>query len=78
MERIKQLTSHLAGNSTGLAALHRKSADDVVITMAIRSLMLNARKYVVADFMISQEPNVQIQERWLQGYEVRAFYLPYL
>jgi hypothetical protein len=65
MERIKQLTSHLAGNSTDLAALHRKSPDDVVITMAIRSLIPNSRKYVVVDVMISQEPNVQTQGRWL-------------
>lgn len=44
MDRIKQLASHLSGSSTGPAALHAKHADDVVITMAIRSPLCKAKK----------------------------------
>ncbi|EIN14047.1 thiolase [Punctularia strigosozonata HHB-11173 SS5] len=44
MERIKQLTSHLSGSSNGLPALHRKSPDDVVVTMAIRSPLCKSKK----------------------------------
>jgi len=44
MERVKQLVSHLAPGNGGLAALERKSLDDVVITMAIRSPMCKAKK----------------------------------
>ncbi|KAH8119951.1 thiolase [Phellopilus nigrolimitatus] len=43
MERIKSLASQLTGHS-GLAALERKSPDDVVITLAIRSPLCKARK----------------------------------
>lgn len=45
MERVKQLASHIVGSSSGgLAALERKSLDDVVVTMAIRSPMCKAKK----------------------------------
>ncbi|KAK7695314.1 hypothetical protein QCA50_002504 [Cerrena zonata] len=45
MERVKQLVSHLTpGSSKGLSALERKSPDDVVITMAIRSPLCKAKK----------------------------------
>lgn len=44
MERVKQLASHLAPGSGGLTALERKSPDDVVITMAIRSPMCKSKK----------------------------------
>lgn len=44
MERIKQLTAHLTGSAKGLDALDRKSPDDVVITMAIRSPLTKAKK----------------------------------
>ncbi|KAG5647580.1 hypothetical protein DXG03_008933 [Asterophora parasitica] len=44
MERIKQLAAHLTGPSSGRAALERKSPDDVVITMAIRSPLCKAKK----------------------------------
>lgn len=45
MERVKQLASHIVGSSSGgLAALERKSPDDVVVTMAIRSPMCKAKK----------------------------------
>ena len=45
MDRIKQVASHLThGSSGGLAALERKSPDDVVITMAIRSPLCKAKK----------------------------------
>ncbi|KDQ63448.1 hypothetical protein JAAARDRAFT_29469 [Jaapia argillacea MUCL 33604] len=44
MERVKQLASHFTGSSKGLAALEKKSPDDVVITMAIRSPLCKARK----------------------------------
>ncbi|GLB35993.1 putative thiolase family protein [Lyophyllum shimeji] len=44
MERVKQLAAHLSGFSEGRAALERKSADDVVITMAIRSPLCKAKK----------------------------------
>ncbi|KAI0068296.1 thiolase [Artomyces pyxidatus] len=44
MDRVKQLASHFVGSSTGLAALERKSPDDIVITMAIRSPLCKARK----------------------------------
>ncbi|KAF9466250.1 Thiolase, N-terminal domain-containing protein [Collybia nuda] len=44
MERVKQLAAHLSGSATGVAALERKSPDDVVITMAIRSPLCKAKK----------------------------------
>ena len=44
MQRIQQLVSHLSGSASGLAAAQRKSPDDVVITMAIRSPMCKAKK----------------------------------
>lgn len=45
MDRIKQVVSHLTpGSSGGVAALQRKSPDDVVITMAIRSPLCKAKK----------------------------------
>ncbi|KZT30715.1 thiolase [Neolentinus lepideus HHB14362 ss-1] len=43
MERVKQLASQFTG-SKGVAALERKSPDDVVVTMAIRSPLCKARK----------------------------------
>ncbi|KZT02416.1 thiolase [Laetiporus sulphureus 93-53] len=44
MERVKQLVSHMTpGSSKGVAALERKSPDDVVITMAIRSPLCRAK-----------------------------------
>ncbi|KAG6826602.1 hypothetical protein H0H92_015187 [Tricholoma furcatifolium] len=43
MERIKQLAAHLS-SSSGQKALDRKSPDDVVITMAIRSPLCKAKK----------------------------------
>ncbi|KAF9527789.1 Thiolase, N-terminal domain-containing protein [Crepidotus variabilis] len=44
MDRVKQLAAHLKGSSTGLAALEVKRADDVVITLAIRSPLCKAKK----------------------------------
>ncbi|EPQ60511.1 3-ketoacyl-CoA thiolase [Gloeophyllum trabeum ATCC 11539] len=44
MERVKQFASQLSGSSKGVAALERKSPDDVVITMAVRSPLCKARK----------------------------------
>jgi hypothetical protein len=44
MQRVRQLAAHLAGPSTGVDALTRKSPDDVVITMAIRSALCKAKK----------------------------------
>lgn len=44
MERIKQLTAHLTGTTSGLSALEVKRPDDVVITMAIRSPLCKAKK----------------------------------
>ncbi|RDB28831.1 3-ketoacyl-CoA thiolase B, peroxisomal [Hypsizygus marmoreus] len=44
MERVKQLAAHFTGSSQGLAALERKSPDDVVITMAIRSPLCKAKR----------------------------------
>jgi len=46
MQRIKQISSHLAGSAPGkgLAALEQKRADDVVITLAIRSPLCKAKK----------------------------------
>ncbi|KAA1471710.1 thiolase [Dentipellis sp. KUC8613] len=43
-ERVRQAASSILGSSTGVAALQRKSPDDVVITMAIRSPLCKARK----------------------------------
>lgn len=44
MERVKQLVSHMSpGSSKGVAALERKSPDDVVITLAIRSPLCKAK-----------------------------------
>lgn len=44
MERIKQLTSHFSSSPKGLATLSKKSPDDVVITMAVRSALTKAKK----------------------------------
>jgi len=44
MERVKQLTAHFAGSSSGLPALETKHPDDVVITLAIRSPLCKAKK----------------------------------
>lgn len=44
MQRIKQVSAHLAGGSPGLSALERKDSDDVVITLAIRSPLCKAKK----------------------------------
>ena len=45
VDRVKQIVSHLApGAAKGRDALLRKSPDDVVITMAIRSPMCKAKK----------------------------------
>jgi len=49
MERIRQLTSHLAGSSKGLAALEEKRPDDVVITLAVRSPLTKAKKGALKD-----------------------------
>lgn len=43
MERVRQLVAHIS-EPNRLAALERKSPDDVVITMAIRSPLCKARK----------------------------------
>ena len=45
VERVKQVASHLGfGSAKGRDALLRKSPDDVVITMAIRSPLCKAKK----------------------------------
>ncbi|KAJ7293418.1 Thiolase, N-terminal domain-containing protein [Mycena rebaudengoi] len=44
MERVKQLAAHLISPSKGLAALERKSPDDVVITFAMRSPLCKAKR----------------------------------
>ncbi|KAJ6621574.1 Thiolase, N-terminal domain-containing protein [Mycena sp. CBHHK59/15] len=44
MERVKQIAAHLTSSSKGLAALNRKSPDDVVITFAMRSPLCKANK----------------------------------
>lgn len=46
MDRVKQVVAHLTGSvsMSPLAALERKSPEDVVITMAIRSPLCKARK----------------------------------
>lgn len=44
MQRIKQVSAHLAGGSPGLFALERKDPEDVVITLAIRSPLCKAKK----------------------------------
>ncbi|KAG8717714.1 hypothetical protein FRC08_006855 [Ceratobasidium sp. 394] len=44
MERIKQLTSHFSSSPKGLATLSKKSPDDVVITMAVRSALTKSKK----------------------------------
>lgn len=43
MERVKRLAAQITGSS-GVAALEKKSPDDVVITMAIRSPLCKAKK----------------------------------
>ncbi|KAI3622633.1 3-ketoacyl-thiolase [Moniliophthora roreri] len=43
MNRVKQIAAHLSGSS-GVTALERKSPDDVVIVMAIRSPLCKAKK----------------------------------
>ncbi|KAH7912993.1 Thiolase, N-terminal domain-containing protein [Hygrophoropsis aurantiaca] len=49
LQRIKQLSSHLTGTSSGLSALQQKHPDDVVITMAIRSPLTKAKKGALKD-----------------------------
>ncbi|KAJ1301606.1 hypothetical protein OPQ81_008854 [Rhizoctonia solani] len=44
MDRIRQLTSHFSSAPKGLPALSKKSPDDVVITMAVRSALTKAKK----------------------------------
>ncbi|KAJ7783609.1 Thiolase, N-terminal domain-containing protein [Mycena maculata] len=44
MERVKQLAAHFTSSSKGLAALERKSPDDVVITFAMRSPLCKAKR----------------------------------
>jgi len=44
IERVKQITSHLTGRASGVAALQQKRPDDVVITMAIRTPLCRAQK----------------------------------
>ncbi|KDN42710.1 hypothetical protein RSAG8_06667, partial [Rhizoctonia solani AG-8 WAC10335] len=44
MDRLRQLTSHFSSAPTGLAALSKKSPDDVVVTMAVRSALTKAKK----------------------------------
>ncbi|QRW24649.1 hypothetical protein RhiXN_11561 [Rhizoctonia solani] len=44
MDRIRQLTSHFSSAPSGLPALSKKSPDDVVITMAVRSALTKAKK----------------------------------
>ena len=44
MQRIKQVSAHLAGRAPGLSALEEKNPDDVVITLAIRSPLCKAKK----------------------------------
>ncbi|KAK7059130.1 hypothetical protein VNI00_001756 [Paramarasmius palmivorus] len=43
MNRVKQIAAHLSGTS-GVASLEKKSPDDVVIVMAIRSPLCKAKK----------------------------------
>ncbi|KAI8990477.1 3-ketoacyl-CoA thiolase [Trametes punicea] len=50
VDRVKQVVSHLSsGANKGRAALLRKSPDDVVITMAIRSPLCKAKKGAFKD-----------------------------
>ncbi|KAJ7786141.1 Thiolase, N-terminal domain-containing protein [Mycena metata] len=44
MERVKQLAAHFTSSSKGLAALERKSPDDIVITFAMRSPLTKAKR----------------------------------
>jgi acetyl-CoA acyltransferase 1 len=44
MQRIRQVSAHLAGGPSGLSAFERKDPEDVVITLAIRSPLCKARK----------------------------------
>lgn len=43
MDKVKSFASQLTGRS-GVAALEKKSPDDVVITLAVRSPLCKARK----------------------------------
>jgi acetyl-CoA acyltransferase 1 len=50
LQRLKQLSLHLAGSSaTRLTALEQKHSDDIVITMAIRSPLTKAKKGALKD-----------------------------
>ncbi|KAJ7169722.1 Thiolase, N-terminal domain-containing protein [Mycena filopes] len=44
MDRVKQLAAHFTNSSKGLAALERKSPDDIVITFAMRSPLTKAKR----------------------------------
>ena len=44
MQRIRQVSAHLAGGPPGLSAHERKDPEDVVITLAIRSPLCKAKK----------------------------------
>ena len=49
MERVKAIASHFSGPTSGLAALEKKSPDDVVVTMAIRTPLCKAKKGSLKD-----------------------------
>ena len=49
MERVKAIASHFTGPASGLAALEKKSPDDVVVTMAIRTPLCKAKKGSLKD-----------------------------
>ncbi|KAF7339610.1 3-ketoacyl-thiolase [Mycena sanguinolenta] len=54
MERVKQIAAHFTSSSTGLAALERKSPDDVVITFAKRSPLTKANKGGLKDARVDE------------------------
>ncbi|KAK7064360.1 Thiolase, N-terminal domain-containing protein [Favolaschia claudopus] len=54
MERVKQIAAHFTSYSNGLAALERKSPDDVVITFAKRSPLTKAKKGGLKDARVDE------------------------
>ncbi|KAJ7275205.1 thiolase [Mycena haematopus] len=54
MDRVKQIAAHFTSSSNGLAALERKSPDDVVITFAKRSPLTKAKKGGLKDARVDE------------------------
>ncbi|KZO97644.1 hypothetical protein CALVIDRAFT_536221 [Calocera viscosa TUFC12733] len=57
MDRLKQLTSHFTSSESPLQKLERKSPDDIVITLAVRSPLCKAWKGALKDTRCALSPS---------------------